>query len=177
MKTTTVELSKVVPEFQNPKNHDIGAIIVSIRRFGFVAPLIVNSATGRLLAGHGRTEALRAMWNEGEDPPVNIVQTKEGEWKVPTIEVEIADESEALAYLVADNRLTELGGWDESILIDVMKDLAQCGEDLFQATGWDEDDLSAALKNLEGGEPPKKKEPDPLAGPRLCPYCGEEIDL
>ncbi len=42
------------------------------------------------------------MWNEGEDPPANIVQTKTG-MKIPTIEVD-HNESEALAYLVADNR-------------------------------------------------------------------------
>ena len=43
----------------NVKDHDIGAIHESMNRFGFTSPLLMNEATMKLVAGHGRIEALK----------------------------------------------------------------------------------------------------------------------
>jgi ParB-like chromosome segregation protein Spo0J len=43
---------------RNPKDHDIGLLHDSFSRFGFVEPIALNERTGRLVAGHGRQEAL-----------------------------------------------------------------------------------------------------------------------
>ena len=58
---------------RNPKAHDLGALHVSINRFGFITPLIVDERTGKLAAGHGRLDALQQMKARGADPPARIV--------------------------------------------------------------------------------------------------------
>lgn len=53
---------------RNPKLHDLPRIAASIERFGFVAPLVMDATTGRLVAGHGRLEALgQVLDEEGAD--------------------------------------------------------------------------------------------------------------
>ena len=49
-----VPLSEIVEADTNPKDHDIGQIYQSIKRFGFTQPIMMNENTGKLLAGHGR---------------------------------------------------------------------------------------------------------------------------
>lgn len=100
------------------------AIERSIRRFGFTLPIVVDEGTGRLVAGHGRSEALTKMKDNGDPAPRNVEVGRGGEWMVPVIRGNrFASESEAEAYLVADNRLVEIGGWDYKSLIDILGDL------------------------------------------------------
>jgi len=73
-----VRVDRLVPADRNPRFHDLERIRTSIRRFGFVAPLLVNEATGKLLAGHGRVQALLGMIDGGEDPPDGIVPDASG---------------------------------------------------------------------------------------------------
>lgn len=54
---------------RNPKQHNLSAISESMRRFDFVAPLAINEATGRLVAGHGRLDALEQFRKDGQPPP------------------------------------------------------------------------------------------------------------
>jgi len=149
-------LSKLVRAPRNPKEHDLGAIHGSIERFGFVSPLILDEGSGRLVAGHGRLDVLQQMKASGKKPP-NRVNSDNGEWMVPVVVgIEFEDGAEAEAYLIADNRITELGGWDETELAQVLGDLAAM--DALEAVGWDCDDLDRLLQSLEedaegAGEP------------------------
>ena len=131
----------------NPKDHDLGAIWQSIRRFGFTAPLIVNDENMTLLAGHGRLHVLRQMAANGEEPPERItVDPDTGDWLVPVVRGVSLDGEDHGAYVVADNRLVELGGWDLpelSTLLTGMSDLS--------GTGFDGDDLDTMLGDLDGG--------------------------
>jgi hypothetical protein len=96
---------------RNPKLHDLEQIQESIRRFGFVLPLVEDATTRRLVAGHGRREALLAMKKNGEPLPARIKE-RDGDWLVPVLfGVSFENEQEAEAYLLADNRLVEAGGW------------------------------------------------------------------
>ena len=164
-------LSKLVRAPRNPKEHDIGAIMASMRRFGYVSSVIVDDATGRLVAGHGRLDTLQAMKAQGQAPPERI-QVRDGEWLVPVQRgVAFDDEREAEAYVVADNRATELGGWDESLLADVLGDLA--AEDALDGTGFDGDDLDGLLANMQMPEFPEYDES--IADDVefiTCPECG-----
>ena len=175
MRLDFIPLDEVVPAFRNPKDHDVGAIMESIRRFGFVSPAVMNEATGKLVAGHGRLEALRLLWNEGGKPPKGIKVAKNGGWKIPVIRgISFESDEEAEAYLIADNRLTELGGWDESQLADALKDLAAYNREAFEITGFDDDDLGQILANLEGvTQGPQTTGTSGQA--RTCPSCGEEL--
>lgn len=126
---------------RNPKDHDIGAIIVSLQRFGFVTPGIRNEKTRRSVAGHGRARALAEMKRLDMDPPRRIKKGPKGEWLVPVVAgIHFDSDNEAEAYVVADNRHTIAGGWNEPELFDVLSDIAQVTGGL-EGTGFDGDDL------------------------------------
>jgi hypothetical protein len=152
-----VALDEIKGADRNPKDHDIGAIMESFERFGFVAPGIRNEATGKIVVGHGRAEALRQLKESGAKPPRRIKVTA-GQWMVPVIVgVSFDSDVEAEAYLVADNRLTELGNWDMPLLAAVLQDAAKESLGGTGFTGDDVDDILALLGTLppppgEGGE-------------------------
>jgi hypothetical protein len=138
-----VPLSSLVKWPRNPKDHDLEALGASYKRFGFVSPMIMDERTGRLVVGMGRLEQLEAMFATGDAPPARI-QAKDGEWLVPVVRgVSFRSDEEAEAYLLADNRLTERGGWLDELLDEMIGDL-DAGEGL-EGTGFDEDDVGAML--------------------------------
>ena len=86
----------------NPRTHSkkqIRQIAKSIRKFGFINPILIDGEN-RILAGHGRLEAAKQLGME----------------TVPTVCVEGLTEAQARAYLIADNRLAELADWDVELL-------------------------------------------------------------
>tara|TARA_B100000287_G_C20674940_1_gene794883 strand:- start:1356 stop:2021 length:666 start_codon:yes stop_codon:yes gene_type:complete len=116
-----LRLSDLEVEPKNPKNHDIEKIMLSIERFGFVTPFIKNYKTGKLLAGHGRKKALELMQKKQLSLPDHLKEDKDGEWLVPVVSgVNIENEQDAMAYLIADNRLEELGGWNTPELLEAI---------------------------------------------------------
>ncbi len=124
----------------NPKDHDLGALSAALERFGFVNPMIMDERTGQLVAGHGRVEALRQRKAAQMEPPERV-RVEGGEWYVPVIRgIEFADDNEAHAYAVADNRLVERGGWDVEQLTEVLGALAADGG--LDGTGYDAADLN-----------------------------------
>ena len=82
-------------------------------------------------------------------------------------------DEEAEAYLIADNHLTELGGWDEAQLVDALKELSAYNSEAFEVTGFDQEDMEGMIANLEGITPPKATASDGKT--RTCPFCGEEL--
>jgi len=146
-----VDLGELRPAERNAKDHDLGLLVQSIRRFGFVAPFLVDEGTGRLVAGHGRAEALAVMRNAGEAPPRGV-REQDGRWLVPVVRgLEFGSEAEALAYLVADNRATEAGGWNEAELAEVLAELER--EVGLLGVGFDQEDLEELLRRLHGEAP------------------------
>ena len=148
-------LSKLRRWPRNPKDHDLGTLHQSISRFGFVSPIIIDERTGKLVAGHGRLDVLQQKKVAGEKPPARIKEVGD-EWYVPVIRgISFNSDEEAEAYAIADNRTTELGGWDEVQLAEVLSDLAAA--DALEGVGWDRDDVDQMLKligdkTIEGGE-------------------------
>jgi ParB-like chromosome segregation protein Spo0J len=74
-------------------------LAAAIRRFGFNVPVIAD-AGGVIIAGHARVEAAKV---EGLDT-------------VPVIRLEHLTPDELRAFMIADNRLCEIGEWDNSLL-------------------------------------------------------------
>lgn len=143
-----IDLDEIVEADNNPKDHDLGVIYQSINRFGFNNPIILNDANGKLLVGHGRLQALKLIRDAGEDAPERIV-VEDGCWQVPVIKgVNIDNPAEAQAYLLADNRLTELGGWKNMDLIESLNEILEETGDL-DGTGYDLEDVDSILKSLE----------------------------
>ena len=157
-----VPLAAVQPAARNPKKHSLPDLIASIKRFGFVQPVAMNEETGKLVAGHGRLEALLAMKEAGEPVPARVVE-KNGEWYVPVLRgVSLKDEQEAEAFLVADNRLVELGVFDPTELLAILQD-AQKSAGALDGIGFssvDVDDLiqrSVGLAILAGEVDPEQE--------------------
>src|SRR5579875_1791713 len=112
-------LSAIRRADRNARQWDLGAIHQSVDRFGFVAPIAINETTGRLIFGHGRLTALEQKKSAGEKPPQRIVE-RDGEWFVPVLRgIAFATDQEAEAYLLADNRTTQLGS-DDPVMLAAM---------------------------------------------------------
>jgi DNA modification methylase len=135
------------PHARNPRTHSpaqLRKIEASIRRFGFLNPVLVDQ-DDRILAGHGRIAAARAI----------------GLASVPVIRIEGMTEAERKAYVIADNRLAELAGWDDELLrleLGAITEL-DVGFDL-ELTGFAAGELEQLLaaieadgKSLEAGAP------------------------
>ena len=107
------------PNPRNPRTHSrkqIRQIAASIRKFGFLNPVIVDDAN-MVLAGHGRLEAARL----------------EGLTHVPIIRFDHLTEAQKRAYVIADNKIAEQAGWDREILAIELGELI----DLLPAEGFD----------------------------------------
>lgn len=167
-------LSELQRHPKNPKAHDLGALHTSVNRFGYVTPVLIDERTGYLVAGHGRLDALAQLKAQGKQPPARIV-ARNGDWLVPVVRgVEFASDAAVEAYLVADNRLTELGGWDEPELVALLQDLAAEDEALLEATGYDGDDLQAMIDELTPPDAPQdfNEYGEDIETEYCCPKCG-----
>lgn len=137
----------------NAKEHDVGDIISGIQTHGFLHMIIVNEATGHLLAGHGRVKALRAIKAAGGPRPRYIMEGAGGTWLVPGYLVDVPEELEAAAAIKL-NRSGERGGWDHVGLARLLSDIAALDAVLFgdnsvptleALTGFDNDELDGLL--------------------------------
>jgi ParB-like chromosome segregation protein Spo0J len=154
-------LADLIPDERNARVHSpdqVARLVASIRKFGFVNPVIVRP-DGRLLAGHGRTYA--------------AIQA--GLRTVPAIVVPHLSDDEARAYILADNRLAELAEWNEDLLLSELEAVRDIAPDLVEAAGFTEDEI-AALAAEEEELPDEEKGEGESDGPRSCPKCGYELD-
>lgn len=152
-----MDIEQIKPNPENPKDHDVGAIVESIGRFQYLNPMAINEHTGYLVYGHGRLKSLLAMKAEGRKPPANVI-AKHGRWYAPVIRGIHLTDDEEMAYTIADNQMTFLGGWDEPKLLESLKEIAGPTGDGpgLEGTGFtpeDIDHLARLLNPPEGGEP------------------------
>jgi ParB-like chromosome segregation protein Spo0J len=172
-------LDDVKPAARNPRKHNLEGVRASISRFGYATPALRDERTGRLVAGHGRTLALAAMRDAGEDPPAGVRVDDTGAWLVPVVcGWESRSDAEADAYLVADNRWTEVASWDDEGLAALLASIGEVDPELVAAAGFDDEAVSKLLGT--GGDADFPPDPD-LEEPRLdqraplmCPKCAFE---
>lgn len=127
-KLKQVKVADLKPYEKNAKTHSkkqIEQIQKSIEEFGFISPILIDE-NYNVIAGHGRIQAAEGL---GID-------------KVPALFVEGLTEEQRRAYIIADNRLTELGGWDKDLLGDELEDLKELGFDI-NLTGFSIDNIGA----------------------------------
>lgn len=141
-------IDKLTPWEQNPRINAgaIPKVAASIKRFGFVAPVVVWTSKGRIVAGHTRVEALRSIL--AEDPTFKPGDAP-GPGLVPVREHEFKDEAEAAAYGVADNRLSYEAEWDYAQLGHVLESVNSVDPGLFLATGFSDKELAAMTAAIE----------------------------
>ena len=132
-----IALAELKPHDHNPRTHSkkqIGQIAKSIQRFGFTNPVLIDSK-GQIVAGHGRGEAAKIL----------------GMTAVPVLRLEYMSEAEKRAYVIADNRLAELAGWDSQLLALELSAIAELDKEFELAlTGFDAAEIAALLDGLDG---------------------------
>jgi ParB-like chromosome segregation protein Spo0J len=105
----------------------------SLRRFGFVAPVLVD-AEQVVIAGHGRIAAARSLWDAG----VTIPRCEAG--MIPTLQVDHLTPAQVRAYRIADNKLAALSHFDDAALSLALRELTAAGFEA-EALGFDDEEL------------------------------------
>ncbi len=98
-------IDELKPDPANPRRHSpkqVRLIADSIKVFGFVTPVLIDHA-GHVVAGHGRLLAC---------PGLGINQ-------VPTLCLDHLSSAQLRAFMIADNRLTEIATWDDRLLAEL----------------------------------------------------------
>ena len=134
-------VSSLKPHPHNSRTHSkkqLKLIAKSIQAFGFLNPVLIDR-NGTIVAGHGRVEAAKLLGME----------------QVPTISLENLSKDQIRAYILADNKLAELGGWDREMLAIELQHLYTL-EDVFDiaVTGFEVPEIDLILEE-------SKRKPDP----------------
>ena len=147
-----IALSKLEGATSNPKLHADNEIKASMERFGFVETPVIDERTGRLVAGHGRRDALRSLKATGKGAPAGV-RVERDDWYIPVERGwSSRDDAEASAYLVSSNRTTELGGWDEAALATMLSDVRDTGAGL-EGVGFTNQELDKMLAAIAQPKP------------------------
>lgn len=136
--------ASLIPYARNSKRHDerqVALIASSIREFGFNNPVLIDQDSG-IIAGHGRVLAAQKL----------------GLAEVPCIRLSHLSEIQKRAYIIADNRLAEVGGgWDEEMLKLELAEISTSDEVDVALTGYSEEEVKVLL---DGWTPDFKKVDD-----------------
>lgn len=124
-KIIKIPIEQLVPYARNARTHSdeqVAQIAASIREFGFNNPVLIK-ADNTIIAGHGRVLAARKL---------NLSV-------VPCICLDHLTDTQARAYVIADNKLAMNAGWDENLLSSELDELMNL-------------DISAELLGFEAEE-------------------------
>jgi ParB-like chromosome segregation protein Spo0J len=151
------------PYERNSKTHSdeqIDLIRQSFRQYGFTVPIIVDEEW-MILAGHARQKAAIM-----EDMPA-----------VPIVVLTGLTEAQKRAYVIADNKMTERGGWDNDLLKIELEFLQGEGFDL-DLTGLTVDEMGDILVDGDGEHASDEDEDDDPEEPNdVCPHCGGALSV
>jgi len=136
----------------NARTHDDAALRESMATNGQYRPIVANTRTRQVLAGNGTLAAARALgW---------------GQVAVTWVDV---DEDAARRIVLVDNRANDLAGYDEAMLLAMLRDVPD-----MTGTGYDADYLDALLSRVDatvaGEDAPDDDEiPDVPSDPITAP--------
>lgn len=152
-------ISRLKPYERNARTHSpeqIEQTADSIRKFGFLNPILVDSSAG-IVAGHGRTEAAKKL------------KLKE----VPVIVLDHLSDDERRAFILADNRIAQNAGWDYDLLQEELQHLSEMNFDL-ELTGFDESEIAKILEapgTKDAPESFKEHTASSITTDYRCPKC------
>lgn len=156
-------IEALTPYARNSRTHDetqIAKIARSIEEFGFLNPVIIDGSGG-IIAGHGRVLAAEFLGME----------------TVPTLEANHLTEDQRNAYVIADNRLAELSGWDDAILKTEFENLRMSDFDL-SLTGFDIGEIAALTLGEDANDNYSRKIESPIYEPKgKKPRISTLVDL
>jgi hypothetical protein len=131
---------------RNAKRHRIDELDASMRRHGYAAPIMVDEGTQRIVAGHGRVDTLVNRRAAGREAP-DGVHIRDGKWLVPVVRgIVFKDPTEAMSYLLADNQIQMLAGYDWHELNEIAKVVAESPEGLIGTGFIDMKEIEAQME-------------------------------
>lgn len=119
-----VRIEQLVPYAKNAKQHSrdqVDKIAESIKAFGFLSPCLIDGEYN-IIAGHGRVMAARKLKMK----------------TVPCLFIEGLTDEQRRAYILADNKLTEMGDWDMELVFSECEELKDLDFDI-NLTGFEEE--------------------------------------
>jgi len=169
-----VPAADLVPWDRNPKAHpveNVAGIARSIKRFGFAAPIVAWRSRRQIVAGHGRLLAAQLLYRE--DPGQLLATDQPGPGLVPVRFLEFANDGEAAALAIADNRFTEANPMDDGVVADLLRELQADGVEI-EGLGYSDDALFALLSEPVDPQPPDdfQEVDESISTDHECPKCG-----
>ena len=147
-------IAELTPDPRNARTHpkrQIDQLKASIEAFGFTNPILADP-DGRIIAGHGRLQAARAL----------------GFSDVPTITLSGLSEAKKRALRIADNKIALNAGWDLEILKVELCELASIDIDVdLTLTGFSTGEIDVLLTSAT--DPDDEIIPPVPATPRTKP--------
>jgi DNA modification methylase len=129
-------IGEMKPDPANARRHGKKQIVKlanSIETFGFNVPVLVDAELN-VIAGHGRLAACREL----------------GIAEVPTLCLDHLRPAQLRAFMIADNRLTELAEWDDRLLAQQLKDLSLSGLDFsLEVIGFETAEIDLRIASLD----------------------------
>jgi DNA modification methylase len=123
-------VQELQPYPNNARTHSkkqIRQIANSIKRFGFINPVVVDDKNV-VMAGHGRVEAAKQL----------------GLHAIPTVRLSHLSETDKKAYILADNKLALKAGWDREVLAIELQGLIDLKVDI-ELTGFETPEIEVLL--------------------------------
>jgi DNA methylase/ParB/Sulfiredoxin domain len=129
-------IGELVPASDNPRKHSrqqVHAIARSIKAFGFNAPILIDR-NRRIVAGHGRYEAAKLL----------------GLTQVPAVFLDHLTETQAKAYRLGDNKLSDRSVFDDAMVAAQLKELSELAVDFdIDAIGFELPELDVRIQSLD----------------------------
>ncbi|HEV2773894.1 MAG TPA: DNA modification methylase [Thermoleophilaceae bacterium] len=140
-------IASLRPHPRNPRRGDLEAVKNSLRHHGQYRPIVANGRTGEVLAGNHVLRAAREL----------------GFSEIAATFVDLSEE-EALKLVLVDNRTSDLAGYDDELLIELLEGLGD-----LSGTGFDEAALDDLLDEVVPAPYEEEELPPPPSEPRTRP--------
>lgn len=152
---TVRAITDLIPRATNSRTHSaaqIDKLAGLMLSHGWTTAVLVDE-DGVLLAGHGRVLAAAQLLDQGHKQFASV----------PVMEAVGWSEAAKRAYVIADNQVASLAGWDEKLLGSELRDLAGLGFDM-GLIGFDPADLRRLMRGPGGGhsDPDEKQTVEPV---------------
>lgn len=161
-----IDINALTPYENNARTHSpdqLEMIGNSIKEFGFINPVIIDE-NNMILVGHGRVMAADQI----------------GIKQVPFRRVTNLTEDQKKAYIIADNKLSDLGGWDDELLLAELEsielDMSQFGFDIEIDDIEDPDIVEDDPPEVDADAEPKSKRGDVYKLGDHVLMCGDSTD-
>lgn len=144
------------PYEKNPRKNDdaVQYVANSIKEFGFRVPIVIDS-DNTIVCGHTRWKASKLLKME----------------TVPCVVADDLTEEQIKAFRIADNKVSEMAGWDFPMLDTELAEIEMLDMEDFGFEKYNHDDIDDFFENAEHIEKEEKLHVI------TCPHCGKQIVL